>query len=423
MRKVIFALSVTALLFAAGCEKNPAGGELDVPQSVLSAFDEMYPGAEDVQWSSRQSYFVATFGDCLPVKGMSSSCSGRNAAWFDFSGKWYMTEFNSSLGMLPQAVRDAFASSEYASWRVDDVDVLRRSGTAVIYVIEVEGQKDGVFMEVDLYYSEDGVLVKEVVDAEDGYDYGDYIPSRPAESLADAVESLYPGARIVDVDEDDGAIEVEIVDADRIFRELYFDFGLEWMLTKTEVRYSLLPAAVVAAFGNSEYSGYRIDDDIDHYLWNSGEEYYVLELESRDDDDIKIKITPDGTVSVADRDDVNLPVGGGAADGAAAEFINGKYPGAVIVEVEEDDGFIKYEIVHDGKEKDVYFNWSAEWVRTEWDVRYRDLPDAVKQALASYREVDDISFVETPSGSFYLAEVEDGRGERDIRIAPDGTLL
>ena len=52
-----------------------------------------------------------------------------------------MTETEIRFDALPQAVREAFAASEYASWRVDDrVDVLYRAGDVEpeIYVIEVE---------------------------------------------------------------------------------------------------------------------------------------------------------------------------------------------------------------------------------------------------------------------------------------------
>ena len=42
--------------------------------------------------------------------------------------------------MLPEAVRTAFAATEYAAapWSVDDVDMLEREGVETVYVIEVE---------------------------------------------------------------------------------------------------------------------------------------------------------------------------------------------------------------------------------------------------------------------------------------------
>ena len=422
MKTFAIMLSAAALLFAAGCQKSPSGHEAGVPEAVVASFNEMYPGATDVNWSSKHSYWVADFDGSIASKAASSQSAGVNSAWYDSTGKWYMTELNGALDQLPEAVKAAFAASEYASWRVDDIDRIMREGMPIVYVIEVEGTKDGVQMEIDLYYAEDGVLVKEVVDEADGYDYWDYIPSRPASSVEDAVASLYPGAKIVDVEEDEGAVEVEIIDAERIFRELYFSRSLEWLMTKTEVRYNDLPAAVKNAFETSQYSSYMVDD-IDSYIKAGGEEYYILELESRNGD-VKLKITPDGTVSEAGYEDVELPYegGGNISGNSMTSFIEGKYPGCRIEEAEEDDGYIKYDIFHDGKEKEVYFNGRGEWVWTQWDVRYQDLPAAVKQALSGY-VIDDISYVETPSSVFYAVEVE-GRGDDyTVRVSPEGNIL
>lgn len=419
MRKFFLALSVTAMLFAAGCEKSPGNGtDIRVPEQVLSAFNGMYPDAVDVEWSARGTYWVASFDDAEQTR--SAAAAERSEAWYDSAGKWYMTEQDTVRDRLPAAVEEAFAGSAYADWKIDDIDVIRRDGVAVIYVIEVEDVSDGVHREVDLYYSEDGVLVKEVVDSDD--DYSGYIPSRPASSVREAVEQKYPGAKITDVEEDDGVIEVEIVDADRIFRELYFSLGMEWLLTKTEMKYSALPEKIRTALESSEYGNMRVDD-IDHYLRASGEEYYIFELDSRDDD-ISVKVTADGTVSRASDDDMDLPMeGGGVSGDFIREFVSGKYPGAVIKEIDEDDGYIKAEILHDGLEKEVYFNGKPEWVRTEWDVRYGMLPDAVKNTLAGWREIDDITYVETPDAVYYEAEVEDNDRDRIVRVLPDGTLM
>lgn len=423
MKMKSFAIMLSAaLFFAAGCQKSPSGHEAGVPEAVVASFNEMYPGATGVQWSSKYSYWVADFGGSIDSKAASSQSAGTNSAWYDSTGKWYMTEMNGGLDQLPDAVKTAFASSEYASWRVDDIDKIIREGMQTVYVIEVEGMKDGVQMEIDLYYSEDGILVKEVVDEEDDYDYWDYIPSRPASSVEEAVASLYPGAKIVDVEEDDGAVEVEIIDADRIFRELYFSMSLEWLMTKTEVRYNALPAVVKSAFESSQYASYTVDD-IDNYIKASGEEYYILEIESRNSD-LKIKITSDGVVSEAGYEDVELPYQGGnnASGNSMTSFIEEKYPGCRIEEAEEEDGYVKYEIFHDGKEKEVYFNGRGEWVWTQWDVRYQDLPESVKQALSGY-SIDDISYVETPSSVFYSVEVE-GRGDDyTVKVTPDGQLI
>ena len=75
----------------------------------------------------------------------------------------------------------------------------------------------------------------------------------------------------------------------------------------------------------------------------------------------------------------------------------------------------------------MYFNGAGEWVWTEWDVRYSELPEAVKSVLTSGYgdyEVDDVTYVETPSGEYYLIELE-GRGDRELhlRIDASGNIL
>ena len=77
---------------------------------------------------------------------------------------------------LPEEVKAAFRAGEYSAWTIDEVERVQRNGAEEVYVIEVKNKVDGVETEIDLYYSKDGVLVKKLVDADNDYDYGDYIP-------------------------------------------------------------------------------------------------------------------------------------------------------------------------------------------------------------------------------------------------------
>ena len=55
-----------------------------------------------------------------------------------------MTESEITYEMLPEAVKKAFSSSEYANWKIDDIDKLERAGMEIIYVIEVETRSGNV---------------------------------------------------------------------------------------------------------------------------------------------------------------------------------------------------------------------------------------------------------------------------------------
>lgn len=331
-----------------------------------------------------------------------------------------MTETDIAFDQLPLAVSSAFAASEYASWRVDDVDMLEREGAETVYVIEAEGTSDGKQTEVDRYYSADGVLIKTIVDADD--DYEDYIPSVPPAGVESYIETNYPGARILEIDQENGTTEVEILDG-RICRELLFGSDGSWIYTKTEMRYTDVPEAVKQALAASEYASYRVDE-VDFYQRADGDRYRI-DLESASGD-IEVEITPEGVLSVVTPDEENPEGNSPVLDEAVIRFIANKYPGARILESDNDEGLLEVEIYHDTREKTVYFDGSNGWLRTQWDVRRQELPEAVARAIAesqyaSYR-IDDIEYVQNPSSEYYRIELEHGDDEVSLNIHADGVI-
>jgi len=55
----------------------------------------------------------------------------------------------------PQAVKDFFQASKYATWRIDDADMIEKNGTETIYIIEVEsGNRD-----MKLHHNGEGIRV------------------------------------------------------------------------------------------------------------------------------------------------------------------------------------------------------------------------------------------------------------------------
>lgn len=407
------------MVITTSCNKQgPVNGINDeVKNELQSVLLEKYPDATDIVWSEKSGYYVADF-----MSALVRSEAVRHSAWFDSRYNWQMTETDIPFDMIPEAVRNAFAASEYADWRIDDVDMLYREGVETIYIIEVEGTTaDGIRQDVDLYFSEDGVLVKVVVDAEKDNDYDDYIPDQPAGGIMEFIRTNYPDARIVEIDVEHGMTEVEIIDG-RVCRELLFDASETWIYTRTEMRKSEVPAEIMAIFNASEYADFRIDD-VDFYQ-TPEKEFYRFELEGPGDD-IKVDVYADGTVELAQGDDWGGNGGTPVGDDISG-WIEQQYPGAVITDRDFDDGYLCIEIRHDGREKEVYFNGAGEWVWTEWDVPVRDLPEAVVSAVNAQfpdSHIDDVKYVETPGGEFYLIELE-GRGDDiNIRVTPSGEIL
>lgn len=171
-------MGLVSLGAMAGCEDDDRKS-VRVPAAVQGAFGKMFPAASHVEWEDRGGYVVADFRSAGTVM----------QAWFDAAGKWHMTEEDISYAELPQAVRTAYEAGDYAAWHVDDVDKLQRNGQETVYVIEVEHAKQ----EFDLYYSEDGVLLREAADTDGNGDHGDMLPQELPKAVSDFIARKYRG--------------------------------------------------------------------------------------------------------------------------------------------------------------------------------------------------------------------------------------
>ncbi len=109
------------------------------------------------------------------------------------------------------------------------------------------------------------------------------------------------------------------------------------------------------------------------------------------------------------------------------DFIETKYPGAKIMEADREYGRIQVDILHDGRDKDVVFTKNHEWLYSEWDVRYGELPEAVTDALAKsqyadYR-YDEANYIEEPNGAYYKIQLEQGICEIWVSVTEAGEIM
>lgn len=252
---------------------------IPVSDELRQALADKHGDAQRVEWETRGGYYVADFNEDNYEK----------EAWFDANGTWQMTETDiPGLAALPAAVRTAFESSRYATWRVDDIDKLERNGLEPVYVIEVEQGNQ----EVDLYYSEGGLLIKEVAEGGTGGGSSEgYLPSGLPAAVKAFIDENYPNARLVETDVEHDLLEVDIIHDNRA-KELLFTSANEWISTSWDVYVQSLPQAVTAAV-QGQYSGFRIDDA--EYVQTPAGDYYLLELE-RGEAELDIRITADGTI-------------------------------------------------------------------------------------------------------------------------------
>lgn len=143
-----------AVVVLTGCDKDDDIRVSDVPQAVMNTFEAKFPNVTSVEWEKKSGYYVADFWQ----EGIETH------VWIDTKADWKMTEldFGTNLGLLPDAVKNAFLNGQYANWRVDDIDKYERPDK-IFYLIEIEtkGQQDR-----DLFFAEDGSLLKDEVDKE-----------------------------------------------------------------------------------------------------------------------------------------------------------------------------------------------------------------------------------------------------------------
>ena len=102
------------------------------------------------------------------------------------------------------------------------------------------------------------------------------------------------------------------------------------------------------------------------------------------------------------------------------------YPQARIVEMDNDYKTIEVDIIDNEIRRDVYFNLSLNWLRTETDIRHADLPiEAANKIATKYTSwfIDSVKTVDTPQGSYYLVELDRGERDKKIKIDASGNIL
>lgn len=410
-RKILFLLVTIIGITLYSCNSDDDDVVSGVTtDAVKSAFTSKYPSAQNVNWENKVGYQVADFINNSVI----------SSAWYDSKGTWYMTESDIPYTALPTGVKSTFEASEYATWRIDDIDMLERTGYETIYVIEVELQDT----EVDLYYSTEGILIKSIVDS-DNKDSQNYIPTPTPTDIESFIKTKYANARIMEIDEEDGMIEIEIIH-DNMAKEVYFNQQKEWLYTSWDIKKHSVPTTVTNAISNSAYANYEIDDI--NYIETSTSTYYLVELE-RGDSEIKIKIDANGNIIEGNNTNTsnNDTTGPSTTPSDIETFIKNKYTNANIIEIDTDNGMIEVDIIHENTEKNVYFNLQKQWLYTSWDVHTASLPTAVTSAInssayAGYR-IDDADYIETNTGSYYLIELEKGNIETKIKIDLAGNIL
>lgn len=115
-------------------------------------------------------------------------------------------------------------------------------------------------------------------------------------------------------------------------------------------------------------------------------------------------------------------------ENAVITAFNLKYPDAQRTSWESKGGYEKAEFYIGSYETEAWFDRIGNWVMTETDIPYSDLPQAVKTCFEASQyvnwEVDDVDKIERfDAATIYIIEVEKGETDIDLYYAEDGTFI
>lgn len=412
----------------------------DVPAAIYEDFRASFPEAANVRWSVADGYAVATF--TLPE---TRSAAGKTSVWYELKDAQKKMQCRTiAFEALPEAVRTAFAESEYGADAANaTAGMLTRyaAGTVeTVYFLRITTTDGAETTETTLYYTADGVLVKltsEVVyDSNYGDlnpDYRDWLPQTSPDGVAEFVSRNYPQAEYLYMYVGRSVIKVKILDG-RKARMLLFDAEGNWLSTQTQLHADELPEAVLAAFRSSDYADRRIDG-AEEYLTADDEHYYVLTVKDRSGKQ-HIRIDEDGTLnSGGNLNDPEQPddVQDGNTDylskAEIEAFVRERYPEATIVSLTHDDKGAEAELSCPGVKIRVRFDLRSQgylWTESEWDLDIRDaaaVPAPVQATIeASYADyrLTFLKYVEPASAdNYYEAGLKSVQTKQTIKVKLD----
>lgn len=247
---------------------------------------------------------------------------------------------------------------------------------------------------------------------------------RPDAKVVTSLNAKYPKASRVEWEQEKGYLVAEFHDNGEKSKAWFNNDG-KWIMTKSDVKYNNLPAAIRSQVEKSAYADWK-KDDVDKVERAGMAAIYVLEMK-KDGKEADLYYTENGvlakTMAEGRKEKIAyMPLNQGIKDKIAL-----KYPKAVIVETDEENGMLEIDILDKGQSKEVLFSPQNEWVSTSWKVSKSDIPAAVNSVLdeAPYKDyrMDEAHFVETPQRSYYLVEIEKGNSESKLAITPEGEII
>ena len=121
----------------------------------------------------------------------------------------------------------------------------------------------------------------------------DYKVSDLNQKIISFINLNYPGAKILESERKQGAIQVEIFHENKEKEVFFLATDYQWLGSEWDVKESELPAAVKTSIASTDYAYYRIDD-ID-FVQKPYVEYYDIDMEQLGHK-VRLCITPMGFI-------------------------------------------------------------------------------------------------------------------------------
>lgn len=143
--KSFIILSFTFFAFVANSFSQLSAN--NVPEEVKKSFAKKYPNMYVYEWEFKKK--TGEYEAEFIQNGL------KYEALYTPVGKWVKTARELKKEDLPQVVWEAIAKSDYAGWKVDDIEEVSSPGHSLFYEIEMKLQKQKVY----LYFLADGTAI------------------------------------------------------------------------------------------------------------------------------------------------------------------------------------------------------------------------------------------------------------------------
>lgn len=245
----------------------------------------------------------------------------------------------------------------------------------------------------------------------------------PSSNIETEFKTRYPNAKDLVWDSENGYTVAKFRQGSD-YSEAWFTGNAMWIMTSTKIQFPALPQAIQDSYNGSLYADWNIDD-VTRLERIDTKMLYIIEVD-KDPYSLDLQYASNGIlINVVPHQDkeLYLPV---TIPQEVKNFIAATYPDAEIMQYSK----IGYNYVADVLEgitpKHVVFDKNYNWLNTNWEVYYINVPQPVQDAVAGGYPgytVRYVSQMETPAGTFFVVRLGNGNEDIEVTFDPAGNKI